>query len=133
MGKVSKQSEAEACSPGVVTGREKEVEGEMIEPILKELEPLVVNELYRANLVNPQFHSSHEALGVIGEEVWECDSEHSDMIEIFECLVASVFDDKYIEAKRYSDTLRRHALDLAAEAIQVAAMCDKYILGKCHE
>lgn len=43
----------------------------MIEPILNEIEPLIVNELYRANLTNPPFHSSHEGVAIIEEEVEE--------------------------------------------------------------
>ena len=43
----------------------------MLEPIMKDLEPLVVSELYRANQNHPPFHSSHEGMAVIEEEVEE--------------------------------------------------------------
>lgn len=98
----------------------------MIEPIMKELGPLVVSELYRANQNHPPFHSSHEGMAVIEEEVEEA-KESMECIEYcIRTLKSDVFHDRFDEAEADVKTMRRHALYAAAELIQVAAMCDKY-------
>ena len=98
----------------------------MIDPIVKELEPLVVSELYRANLKHPPFHSAHEGMAVIEEEVEEA-KESMECIEYcIRTLKSDVFHDRFEEAEADVKTMRRHALYVAAELIQVAAMCDKY-------
>lgn len=99
----------------------------MIEPLLKELEPLVVSELNRANLVNPQFHSSHEGFAVIKEEVEEAGEEYQCMdshLARMWMLLRTNWDE---EARECVSAVRYRAIELAAEAIQVAAMCDKYM------
>ena len=98
----------------------------MIEPIMKELGPLVVNELYRAYQNHPPFHSAHEGMAVIEEEVEEA-KESMECIEYcIRTLKSDVFHDRFEEAEADVKTMRRHALYAAAELIQVAAMCDKY-------
>lgn len=37
---------------------------------------VAANELNRANEIWPQFHSKHEAIGVLDEELWEMEKEH---------------------------------------------------------
>jgi hypothetical protein len=98
----------------------------MIEPILNQLEPLIAEELRRANLVNPAFHSSHEGQAIIEEEVREAD----ECMEVVRCLMdrlkQGVFHDCVEKADDSVDLIREHAKDAAAELIQVAAMCDKW-------
>jgi len=99
----------------------------MIEPLLKELEPLVVSELSRANLVNPQFHSSHEGYAVLREEYQETSEELELMKHHLFGLWMSVRQNRPDSAKDHVECLKDRAMNVAAEAIQVAAMCDKYM------
>lgn len=86
---------------------------------------LVEIELSAANERFPQFHSAHEGYAVILEEVEECGDELSAIYE---------------EQKRTWDAIRGngdprdyvflmmvYAQNLACEAIQVAAMCRKFM------
>lgn len=98
----------------------------MIEPLLKSIEPLVVEELARANEQFPQFHSSHEGQAIIEEEVEEAAECMDAVYCLMEQLKQDVFHDRLDEAAENIGLLRRHAKYAAAELIQVAAMCDKY-------
>lgn len=98
----------------------------MIEPLLREIEPLVVDELYRANLVNPQFHSPHEGWAIIREEVQEAENEMKEIRFREINLERYVFTDSLTGANEEVMEMRKAAVRLAAEAIQVAAMCDKW-------
>ena len=98
----------------------------MIEPLLKAIEPLVVEELARANKQFPQFHSPHEGWAIICEEVIEAKHEMNSVEESNNSLQREVFEDNDKYASMCIKRMRKEALHLAAEAIQVAAMCDKY-------
>lgn len=86
---------------------------------------LVDKELAAANERFPQFHSAHEGYAVIQEEVDEL-KEDMDRIN---CRIASLrarvrFSDSCEElASRIFDD----AVNAACEAIQVAAMCKKFL------
>jgi hypothetical protein len=98
----------------------------MIEPLLKAIEPLVVEELARANKQFPQFHSPHEGWAVVCEEVDEAKRE-MDLVDVMNnSLRLDVFRDNDEGANMHIKSMRKAAVALAAEAIQVAAMCDKY-------
>ena len=99
----------------------------MIEPLLKELEPLVVSELNRANSVNPQFHSSHEGDAVIEEEVEEVKESMAEVNRAFSLMKSAVFNDHFVTSDDLARMIRKFAKHAAAELIQVAAMCDKYM------
>lgn len=98
----------------------------MIEPILNEIEPLIVNELYRANLTNPPFHSSHEGVAIIEEEVEESKESLEIVFHCFHSLKNNVFNDRYPEADKEAVLMRKHVKYAIAELVQVAAMCDKF-------
>ena len=103
----------------------------MIEPLLKAIEPLIVEELARANEQFPQFHSPHEGWAVICEEVDEAKREMNGVEVSNNSLKRDVFCDYDTWAKIHIESMRKAAVALAAEAIQVAAMCDKYkFMGK---
>lgn len=91
----------------------------------QDVRALVDKELAAANERFPQFHSAHEGYAVILEEVEECGDELSAIYE---------------EQKRTWDAIRGngdprdyvflmmvYAQNLACEAIQVAAMCRKFM------
>ena len=98
----------------------------MIKPILDDLKPLVADELKRANLTHPHFHSPHEGWAVILEEVEEAKKEMDDIELWVEGLKYDVFSDSYQAANKLVKDIRDKAVRLAAEAIQIAAMCDKW-------
>lgn len=99
----------------------------MIE-LVQLLQELVSHELATANAKKPLFHSPHEAYGVIEEEFAETVDETEHMAEAFKAFRKAVHKDENITSPIRK--LRTHAVMCAAEAIQVAAMCDKAIISK---
>ena len=93
--------------------------------VSKDVERLVEKELESANERFPQFHSPHEGMGVLQEEVEEM--RH----EMIECTVnmLTMWRRVYNNAPTGDLALlvRKHALDAACEAVQVAAMAQKYL------
>jgi hypothetical protein len=98
---------------------------------LSKIQELVDEELKEANEKYPLFHSYHEAYAVIKEEYEECADELSDMAE----WIARIWEDiKRDEVNKSSFAfIKYHALNAAAEAIQIAAMCDKERMKKEQE
>ena len=96
--------------------------------MLKEVELSVKSELERANRVHPLFNSPHEAYAVIKEEAEEAE---------FELKYASIHLSEFWNSVKYDRceidiydclcTVKECAMNLAAEAIQVAAMAQKAI------
>ena len=102
-----------------------------MQEIVKGVNALATEELIRANKAHPLFHSDHEALGVIGEEVYEVRVEGGMMELAFTNFQTSVYTDRE-NWKKDDDIkdLRKAAMLCACEAIQTVAMCDKYFMGK---
>lgn len=96
--------------------------------LTERVEELSKDELKRANKEFPMFHSRHEGLGVISEELWEVEEDlelieiHADTLKVF---IFNDRDSNYVceEASK----LKTEALRAASELIQVAAMCRKMI------
>lgn len=84
---------------------------------------LVEIELSAANERFPQFHSAHEGYAVILEEVEECEGEFDAMQYCLNCLWRQTKCNVPTELKE----LQNAAVRLACEAIQVAAMCRKFM------
>ena len=96
----------------------------------RDIEYLVSEELTRANKKNPLFHSDHEAFGVIDEEVREVIGEvgliAANCTEFRDATYKdSVFDTKADAILR----IKIAAVKCACEAVQVAAMCDKWVMS----
>ena len=89
--------------------------------------PLVREELREANLQYPHFHSFHEGYAVIKEEVEEA-REAMNMVERSLELVWGHTRYDSIKAFEHASQLEQHAIHLAAEAIQAAAMAHKFLL-----
>lgn len=93
----------------------------------KKVKKLVEKELAKANEINPQFHSTHEAYGVITEEITELKTE------IKQIKIDKKYLKRYMIAndqEKFSFVLRcayDKAINAACEAIQVAAMARKGI------
>ena len=86
---------------------------------------LVAAELESANRQFPQFHSSHEGWAVMLEEIKELEKEvnliNSSNKEMFECIIGNVS-----KLDAFTDSIMFHAINAACEAIQVAAMVQKF-------
>ena len=98
----------------------------MIDELLEDVRGLAIEEMNRANLIHPPFHSRHEGVAVIEEEVRECEAEMTAVKDIHEWVKTWVFVDEITKADKAIERLEDRANQLAAEAIQVAAMCKKW-------
>lgn len=94
--------------------------------LVDKLRELSEDELERANKQFPMFHSYHEGLSVIDEEIWEADREMTSLYTLHQKLKEEVFTDKD-NKKGLCIPMRDTALKAAAEILQVAAMCQKMI------
>lgn len=98
--------------------------------LLANLEPVIAKELIEANYNYPQFASRHEGMAVIEEEVWEAKDAFVSLDAQFNTFRYNVFTDEYEIISEDVQLMREHAVNLACEAIQVAAMCDKWKMGE---
>lgn len=94
--------------------------------IKSEVKNLVQKELESANQKFPMFRSDHEGAAVIFEEIEECKQEIENLEIQFEVLWGYVKDDNKMSVIT-SERLKLTAANLACEAIQVAAMAQKFI------
>lgn len=95
---------------------------------LSEIQKLVNEELEEANKKYPLFHSDHEAYAVIKEEIEECTEELECLQNYMKLMWKRIREDGDIE--KWITLTKKRAMNLAAEAIQVAAMCDKTLIGR---
>lgn len=89
------------------------------------LPALVTEELVAANLVNPPFHSTHEGYAVLKEEIEEAKEALDEITVCLDMLWEHVKKDSPT-AYAYAQRIEKYAMRLAAEAIQVAAMAQKF-------
>ena len=101
-----------------------------MEKLKNQIETLAKEELERANEKFPLFHSDHEGLGVLEEEVVEADYEWRCVNSDFIDFKLNVFHDMEIDKIINIENLKIHAINACAETIQVIAMCDKFIDSK---
>ena len=87
---------------------------------------LVEKELQAANAKFPPFHSLHEGYAVLLEEVEEVNEEVDYIENTVKGIWRSVKADNIEIALYCADRVEDHAIRLAAEAIQVAAMAKKF-------
>lgn len=95
--------------------------------IKSEVENLVQKELKSANQRFPMFRSDHEGSAVIYEEIEEAESEMRAVNRHFASTWYLVKQNERIKAYSYINKLKNSAVNLACEAIQVAAMAQKFI------
>lgn len=95
--------------------------------LLKSVEALTVEELARSYEKFPKFNSPHEGYAVIKEEIEEHSDDESEMGYICDKLWESVKHNNLNMQKIHIQVLKDCAIHAAAEAIQVAAMTQKYI------
>lgn len=95
---------------------------------LSEIQKLVNEELEEANKKYPLFHSDHEAYAVIKEEIEECEEDIRKMEMVLSYFWSNTKRDK--NSDNLIEGMKKIAMHAAAEAIQVAAMCDKTLIGR---
>ena len=96
--------------------------------IQSNIQSLIRVELKAANLSNPLFHSAHEGYAVILEETDEANMEMVNMDEAINGLWESNKENDAERSAKIAKNIRRYATNLACEAVQVAAMCEKLLL-----
>ena len=110
-------------------------------PVFDELEKhviidkLIADELETANSKFPAFSSTHEGWAVLKEEAEELEHE-STMMKLGMDVLWGIIKENHPtkEAAEYATQIRGDAVNAIMEAIQVAAMCDKFkALGKDKE
>ena len=94
--------------------------------IKSDVEKLVQKELESANQKFPMFRSDHEGAAVIVEEIEEAHSEMLDMELNYKSLWQTI-KENFINTASYAELIFDDAINLACEAIQVAAMAQKFI------
>lgn len=105
--------------------KQKPVFSDGMDTMRYEVGQIVSRELERANKKFPQFHSDHEGWAVIQEEIEECGEELSAIYEEQKCTWDAIRQD----GKPFNSVylMMAYAKNLACEAIQVAAMCKKFL------
>ena len=101
-----------------------------MDAIRADVERLVKKELLEANKKFPlfHFHSQHEGVAVIKEEIDEVEEVYIDISNLFDVIWDWVKKDKAPDMiKDGMSRLKGYAEHLAVEAIQVAAMAQKFI------
>ena len=94
--------------------------------VKQDVEKLVQKELESANQRFPMFRSDHEGAAVILEEIEETRSEMLDMELNYKSLWQTI-KENFINTASYAELIFDDAINLACEAIQVAAMAQKFI------
>ena len=95
--------------------------------VKQDAEKLVQKELESANQKFPVFHSDYEGAAVIYEEIEEAESEMRGVNRHFASTWYLVKQNERIKAYSYINKLKNSAVNLACEAIQIAAMAQKFI------
>lgn len=93
--------------------------------VIDKLPALVAEELAAANAVHSFFNSPHEGYAVLLEEVEEAEGELRSAKHNLACIWNFVRCDAFDRIPLWARYLENTAIQLAAEAIQVAAMARK--------
>lgn len=94
--------------------------------IENQVRELVATELAAANRKHPPFHSQHEGIAVIWEETEEVKDDLNFVVDYLKTAWRYIREDR--EAKNIiAGPIQNVAILLACEAIQVAAMCQKFL------
>jgi hypothetical protein len=96
-----------------------------MQELIKSVTKLAEEETERSMIKHPLFNSTHEGYAVIKEEVEESEQELSDVKAQLERVW--YFTKLNEDVNKDMLDLKKYALNLAAEAIQVAAMAQKFI------
>ena len=103
-----------------------------MDAVREDIKQLVTKELAAANEKFPQFRSLHEGAAVLLEEIEELREEVRFINGCYETLWGCVRCDEcgiYDEA----ESIKFHAIRAAVEAVQVAAMAEKFLYALDHD
>lgn len=95
--------------------------------VKEDVEKLVQKELESANRRFPVFHSDYEGAAVVFEEIEEAKTEMDETEKNFKVLWTHVKLNNGMICSSHANDLYTRACRLAIEAIQVAAMAQKFI------
>ncbi|MBU3155161.1 hypothetical protein [Clostridium estertheticum] len=95
------------------------------EGLRKAVETLSWEELQRASKIHPQFVDMHHGYAVIKEETEECEEALEVVNDHMDSLWYQVRNDNLEEFKIEAEVIRKYAIELSLEAIQVAAVAQK--------
>lgn len=93
--------------------------------VIDKIAPLVAEELAAANVIHSAFHSLHEGWAVLKEEIEEAHDEYTRLSTMLWDMWNAVKRDATAEALEDASNIELFATNLAAEAIQAAAMARK--------
>ena len=93
--------------------------------LILDVKVLVDEEAERSMIKHPLFNSTHEGYAVIKEEIEEAAEELQDIDVNLEIMWNVIKNNE--KTDNYIYRIKEHAILLAAEAIQVAAMAQKFI------
>lgn len=99
--------------------------------ISEDVKGLIFKEMNNANRHFPLFHSQHEGYAIIKEEIEEVMDALNVLLEVFAESWTGIKQNKAVFTE--IQTVKSLAENVACEAIQVAAMCDKYDLSLAGE
>lgn len=94
------------------------------EGLRKAVQTLAWEELQRASKIHPPFADPHHGYAVIKEEIEECENEMNALNAQLNCMWNEIKNDAYKNSSR-AKHIKLTAVQLALEAIQVAAMAQK--------
>lgn len=95
---------------------------------------LVPQEVERAKENHgPAYASHHESYGVLAEEVQEAGEEHKSVQKHMEQLLRFVRTDYTEGIVDCLKVIHQDAINAAAESVQVAAVCSKWLDGMAHD
>ena len=105
-----------------------------MDELLKELKPIVESETQRSSSqYGDKYASAHEAESVLREEVNELDREASEVNMSMKFVTEDLHRVNNVHGDGETwdniENIKYHALNAAAEAIQVAAVCEKISRG----
>ena len=104
-----------------------------MDAVKEDVELLVQKELESANKRFPMFHSDHEGYAVLKEEVEEAETNMTDTKDALSVLWRFIKRNVEVPKKRQAELVKICAIELAVEAIQVAAMAQKFIDSRREE
>ena len=102
----------------------------MMTKLLQKMQHLADVELMMANENYPAFSSMHEGESVIREEMWEAQQETYACNDYVSDITHAVYHNDSSALLEASYNLEKHAIQLACEAVQVAAMAKKIRVAK---
>lgn len=97
-----------------------------MDAVKKDVEALVEKELEAANEKFPLFNSAHEGYAVLLEELGELKDEIHDIKEYKKLMKEAIHKNNNEMLLKYAEIMGNRAILAAVEAIQVAAMCEKF-------